>query len=73
MQGEVYGSAGGRWRATTPRRRRKVAACRGGPDTGGWGWGAREERTKNIWFMFVTLEVSQLDMSALKFCVPVKR
>ena len=48
------------------RRRRKVAACRGGPDTGGWGR-AREERTLNMYFMFVTPEVSQLDMSASKF------
>jgi len=28
---------------------------------------ARAERTKNIWYMFVTSEVSQLEMSALKF------
>ena len=27
-----------------------------------------EERTKNIWYMVVTLEVSQLETSALKFC-----
>ena len=28
---------------------------------------ARAERTSNIWFMFVTPEVFQLEMSALKF------
>ena len=28
---------------------------------------ARAERTMNIWYMVVTLEVSQLEMSALKF------
>jgi hypothetical protein len=28
--------------------------------------GARAERTANMWYMFVTLDVSQLDMSALK-------
>ena len=32
------------------------------------GWGQRAERTRNIWRMFVTLEVTQLEMSALKFC-----
>ena len=30
--------------------------------------GARAERTRNMAFMFVTLDVSQLDMSALKSC-----
>ena len=49
-----------------------IAACRGGPDTEGWGWGAREERTENIWFMLVTLEVAQLEMSASKFSKPSK-
>ena len=34
---------------------------------------ARAERTWNIWFMFVTPEVSQLEMSALKFPKPWKR
>ena len=34
-----------------------------------WGPRARRaERTWNMRFMFVTLEVSQLEMSALKFC-----
>ena len=28
---------------------------------------ARAERTRNIWYMCVTLEVSQLDMSALNW------
>ena len=38
------------------------------------GWGARKvraERTWNIMYMFVTLEVSQLETSALKFCKPL--
>ena len=29
---------------------------------------ARAERTQNMRYMFVTLEVSQSEMSALKFC-----
>ena len=67
MRSEVYGSAGG--------RRRKVAGKQraGEGPTGGWGWGAREELTKNIWFMFVTLEVAQLEMSASKFSNSLKR
>ena len=44
------------------------AARRAGPDYKGWGQRVRAERTRNIWFIFVTLEVTQLDMSALKFC-----
>ena len=32
-----------------------------------WGPRARAERTRNIWYMVVTLEVSQPEMSALKF------
>ena len=32
-----------------------------------------EERTKNIWYMVVTLEVSQLETSALKFFKLTKR
>ena len=31
------------------------------------GQGTHAERTQNMPFIFVTLEVSQLDMSALKF------
>jgi len=47
--------------------------ARCGPGSGrAWGTAAAqagmhgEERTKNISYMFVTLEVSQLEMSALK-------
>ena len=32
-----------------------------------WGPRARAERTRNIWLMVVTLEVSQPEMSASKF------
>ena len=51
---------------------RKVAAtqCRrahGEGPTQGWGARARVERTLNMRSMVVTLEVSQLEMSALKF------
>eukprot|EP00964_Phaeocystis_antarctica_P031273 scaffold17702_cov57-Phaeocystis_antarctica.AAC.3 len=37
--------------------------------TADWEAGHGEERTENMWFMVVTPEVSQLDMSALKFCM----
>ena len=42
-------------------------ACRGGLDCR-LGAGHGEERTENMRYMFVTPEVSQLEMSALKFC-----
>ena len=48
-------------------RRRKWHA-RGGPDSRLWGGRARTERTWNMPCMPVTLDVSQLEMSALKFC-----
>ena len=48
------------------RRQRKWHARGRGPDFK-LGARARAERTKNMWYMFVTLEVSQLEMSALKF------
>ena len=48
-------------------RRRKRHVHRKGP-TQGWGGRARAERTQNMRSMVVTLEVSQLEMSALKFC-----
>ena len=38
-----------------------------------WGGRARAERTRNMKLMSVTLEVSQLEMSALKFFKPLKR
>ena len=44
-----------------------ISMHREGP-TQGSGARACVERTQNIWFMFVTLDVSQLEMSALKFC-----
>ena len=34
---------------------------------------ARVERTLNMRYIFVTLDVSHLEMSALKFCKPLKR
>ena len=43
------------------------AACTGRGPTQGWGGHrARAERTKNMRYMVVTLDVSQFDMSALK-------
>ena len=47
------------------------AACRKAP-TVRTERRARAERTKNIHAMSVTLDVSQLDMSALKLCMPKK-
>jgi len=38
-----------------------------------WGPRARGERTANMAYMFVTLEVSQPEMSALKFVKSLKR
>ena len=61
VQGEVYGSGGSR-RWTTAAH----AACRRGRDcrlVAGQG----EKRTRNMAYMFVTLEVFQFDMSVLKF------
>ena len=51
------------------RRRATVvqAACRRELDCR-YGAGQGEERTANMEYMVVTLEVSQLEMSALKFC-----
>ena len=40
----------------------------GRPDSRLLGARARAKRTANMRFMLVTLEVSQLEMSALKFC-----
>ena len=48
------------------------AACRKAP-TVRTERRARAERTENIHAMSVTLDVSQLDMSALKSCMPEKR
>ena len=66
MRGEVRAGR----REGVGRRRRKRHA-RGRPDStqgsGAAGHAPRVERTWNMKNMFVTLEVSQLEMSALKF------
>ena len=49
-----------------PRATAMHAACRGGLDRR-LGAGHGEERTRNIWYMVVTLELFQLEMSASKF------
>ena len=64
MRGARCGPGGGR--ATLGRRRRKRHA-RGRPDFQGVRVRARAGRTTNMRNMFVTPEVSQLEMSALKF------
>jgi len=46
------------------------AACTGKVRLMAWGPRARAERTQNMPYMVVTLEVSQLEMSALKFFTP---
>ena len=58
------------------RRRRGIAgqaACRGGLDCR-LGAGHGEERTSNMWFMFVTLEVSKLSgwLNADAYCRELK-
>ena len=60
--GEVHLGGGRAWGSSG------ASGAQGGPDYKGWGQRVRAERTRNIWFMFVTLEVTQLEMSALKFC-----
>ena len=45
-------------------------ACTGMARLKAWGPRARAERTWNIWFMVVTLEVSQPEMSASKVVKP---
>ena len=47
--------------------RRRSWPARGGPDSRAVGARARAERTANMPSMDVTLDVSQLEMSALKF------
>ena len=55
MRGEVRAKpGGGRWRATAAQ-----AACTGGLDCR-FGVGHREERTENMVYMVVTLDVSKL-------------
>jgi len=63
MRGEVRAGR----REGVGRRRRKRHA-RGRADSRLLGARARAERTWNMPYMVVTLEVSQLEMSALKFC-----
>ena len=67
MRGEVRP---GRCEGVGWRRRKRHA--RGGNDSR-LEVGARAERTRNMRYMFVTLEVSQLDMIALKLRNLVKR
>ena len=62
MRGEVRAG-----RREAVRRRRRKRHARGRPDSRLRGRRARAERTWNMKNMFVTLEVSQLEMSALKF------
>jgi len=64
MRGERCEPGGGRaWSAVAAHKRRMH---REGPTQGLGGARARAERTKNMLFMSVTLEVSQPEMSALK-------
>jgi len=53
--------------------RRRKRHARGKADSRLLGARARAERTPNILRMLVTLEVSQLEMSALKFFKLLKR
>ena len=62
MRGEVRAG-----RPEGVRRRRRKRRARGRPDSRLLGARARAGRTWNMLYMFVTLEVSQLEMSALKF------
>ena len=49
------------------------AACTGRGRLKAVGTRARAERTRNMAYIFVTPDVSQLEMSALTFCKPEKR
>ena len=49
------------------------AACIGRARLKAVGARARAERTWNMRYIFVTLDVSQLEMSALKFCKSERR
>ena len=62
------------WEEVRPGRREDA----GWGDARGWPDSrlevrARVERTLNMRYIFVTLDVSHLEMSALKFCKPLKR
>ena len=64
MRGEVRTGR----REGVQRRRRKRRARRGSESKLGGQGGA--ERTWNMWFMVLTPEVSQLEISALKLRMP---
>ena len=66
-QGGRRGWRGGEW------GQRKQCAGREPASEGHWQGGARAERTLNMLIMLVTLDVSQLDMSALNCPKPWKR
>ena len=65
MPSEVWAGGGTAWVGGSAR-----AACTTrGPGCEGWGgYRACAERTMNMKFMFVTLDVSQLETSSWKFC-----
>ena len=68
--GQAAGRGAGRGESECGAR----AACRGeGVRLQIWGGRGGEQRTKNIFFMFVTWEVSQPEMSALKLFFLAKR
>ena len=71
-QGHAMRGEGRGGRMEGVRRWWRKRCARGGPDYR-LGSRARAERTQNIWPMSVTLEVSQLDMSALKLSKLSKR
>ena len=64
MRSEVWAGGGRAWAGGSTR-----AACTGREGLAVKAEGARAcaERTANIWNMVVTLDVSQLETSALKF------
>jgi len=68
--GERCEPGSGRARGVVAARQ---AACTGMARVKAWGPRARAERTSNMRLMVVTLEVSQPEMSALKFVKPRKR
>ena len=73
LRGLPSRNAGMRWEEVRPERREGVGvaatqSARTGRDRLKAGRRERAERTWNMLCMFVTLEVSQLEMSALTFC-----
>ena len=61
------GEVGAGWREGLGCGGGTQEACTGMARLKAWGPRARAERTRNIWLMVVTLEVSQPEMSASKF------